>query len=72
MKVQSERAVVDGGNSKIEELKGNWLPELEKLVEKINESFRVNFAEIGCAVGVPSGAEMGAAEGGEESCSPVP
>jgi len=48
-KSQSHRGKVDTQSARIEELKGQWLPELKGLVAKINETFRKNFAEIGCA-----------------------
>ena len=32
-----------------QELRGRWQPELERIVDKINTTFGVNFQQIGCA-----------------------
>lgn len=52
--VQEHGTTVQNGLAQIQDIKGRWLPELLELVDKINETFRVNFAEIGCAVSLPS------------------
>jgi len=48
-KVDDEDLNLNELKAEIEKIKGEWLPPLQELVQKINNSFKTYFAEIGCA-----------------------
>lgn len=48
-KLQAMDAGLGALNGQIQEIRAQWLPELERLVGTINETFSANFRDIGCA-----------------------
>eukprot|EP00240_Pyramimonas_obovata_P000067 CAMPEP_0118947068 /NCGR_PEP_ID=MMETSP1169-20130426/45317_1 /TAXON_ID=36882 /ORGANISM="Pyramimonas obovata, Strain CCMP722" /LENGTH=1143 /DNA_ID=CAMNT_0006893203 /DNA_START=136 /DNA_END=3568 /DNA_ORIENTATION=+ len=47
-KLAAETDLYENGQSKIDELKGRWLPELKEVVEQMGRTFSESFAAIGC------------------------
>jgi len=48
-KLQSEQNQLNNEINRVEELKKEWLPTLQEMMEKINKSFSKYFDEIGCS-----------------------